>query len=148
MKKFIIILLLPVIIFNGCTTGKKNSSTTTILNAWYEKNYIYADGSANRYVFNKNSFEYIPVKPEESSTGTYDGGEYIKKQPDLNSFEKLVDLIQSAYGATADHIVNREKGSGRVEFYEGNTSTVFILQMNSPWRQQIESVLTEIKKKK
>jgi hypothetical protein len=37
--------------------------------------YQYADGSANVYRIKPDSLEYIPVKPEESSTGMYSGGE-------------------------------------------------------------------------
>ena len=36
--------------------------------------YEYADGSANLYSLNGNTLSYDPVRPEESSTGTYSGG--------------------------------------------------------------------------
>ncbi|MFW9877172.1 MAG: hypothetical protein ACFFG0_29125 [Candidatus Thorarchaeota archaeon] len=43
----------------------------------------YLDGNGNEYIINEKSkiiIEYIPVKPIFSSSGLYNGGDYVKKE--------------------------------------------------------------------
>lgn len=146
MKKLIFGFLLLIIVLTGCIGGKKNTvGGTKSENSWYVKNYTYADGNGNRYVFNKNSFEYVPVRASESSSGSYDGGIYIKKQPEPEKFYKIVDLIQSAYEAKADHTPNREKGTGSIKIQDKNTLLAFIIKYRSKWQTIIEAALADLK---
>ena len=40
----------------------------------------YGDGNGNQYFIEQESIEYKPVKPKFSSSGIYDGGDYLKKK--------------------------------------------------------------------
>ncbi len=141
--------LLSIILLTSCdVTKKRNKQVATTGNNWYQKDYVYSDGSANRYVFNKNGFEYFPVSPAESSSGTYSGGTYIKKLPELSLFYALADNIKMAYETKADHIDMRQKGSGLIEISEAGNQTKFMIKMGSTSQLQIEKILKEIKELK
>lgn len=145
--KVIIGSLILILAFTSCdVTKKRDRAVAEKNNSWYLKNYTYADGNGNRYEFNKNSFEYFPVSASESSSGNYDGGQYIKKQPQLEKFYKIVDLIQSAYEAKADHIQNREMGTGSIKIHDGKILLAFIIKYRSEWQQMIEAALADLKR--
>ena len=145
--KALISNLLLILAFTSCdVTKKRDRDVAEKNNSWYFKNYTYADGNGNRYVFNKNSFEYFPVRASESSSGNYDGGQYIKKQPQLKKFYKIVDLIQSAYEAKAEHTQNREKGTGSIKIQDGKILLAFIIKYRSDWQQMIEAALADLKR--
>ena len=146
MKRVILFLLISGVFFSGCdVTKKRNKEVAATGNTWYLKNYSYSDGSANRYVFSKDGFEYFPVSPAQSSTGTYSGGTYIKKLPELPLFYRLVDNIKIAFETKADHTDTRQKGSSLIEFTENGKQVKFMLKMGSGSQQMIEKVLKEIK---
>ena len=90
---------------------------------------MYSDGSANRYVFSKNGFEYFPVSPAESSSGIYSGGSYIKKLPELSLFYAVVDNIKMAFETKEDHTDVRQKGSGLIEIWEKESQSKFMIKM-------------------
>ena len=50
----------------------------------------FGDGNGNQYIIERDSIEYIPIKPEYSSSGVYNGGEHAKKTINQNHFEKLL----------------------------------------------------------
>jgi hypothetical protein len=145
MNKWTFFMLL-VLFTSGCRAGKNaRSGNSDPGKMAAEKIYSYSDGSGNRYLFSKNSFEYFPVKPAESSTGHYDGGDPVKNQPDPGLFAKVTGLIHAAAEAKTDHTPDRAKGTAKIEITEGVVSTMFILKMNSTWRSDIEAVLTKMK---
>jgi hypothetical protein len=110
------LLVLSTILITSCdVTKKRNKQLAATGNPWYQKNYVYSDGSSNRYVFSKNGFEYFPISPAESSSGSYDGGRYIKRLPALNQFYELVDIIKASCEASAYHSQKREMGTGLIE---------------------------------
>lgn len=80
----------------------------------------YADGAANVYRFAQDqagaevSFEYVPVTPEQSSTGTYSGGEPRKAalaagDPRVAELWRRVEALEAD---TASHGPDRNKGTG------------------------------------
>ncbi len=79
---------------------------------------IYHDGSANGFRFWKDSsaesarFEYSPVKPEESSTGRYSGGEERKGKMKDGSALQLWRWIRRLESDTSLHTKARNKGTG------------------------------------
>ncbi len=138
--------LLSIILIAGCdVTKKRNKEVAATGNTWYQKDYVYSDGSANRYVFSKNGFEYFPVSPAESSSGTYSGGTYIKKIPELSLFYAVVDNIKMAYDIKADHTDTRQMGSGLIEIRENGSQTKFMIKMGFKSQQTIEKVLKQIR---
>lgn len=106
--------------------------------------YIYADDSANRYVITPNQIEYIPVKPEESSTGMYSGGEPKKVSITKEQFEEISIVFERAFQTTTSHIENRMKSSGLVEKNVGNDRTSCILRPKSESLIEIETALKEL----
>jgi hypothetical protein len=80
----------------------------------------YDDGSANRYTFSQRSaeggveFEYVPVRPEESSTGTYSGGEPASARlaaadPTVDELWRRIEALAADPELRAE---DRAKGTG------------------------------------
>lgn len=137
---------LSMILIISCTvTKKRNKQVAATGNTWYQKEYVYSDGSANRYVFSKNRFEYFPVSPAKSSSGNYSGGTNIKKLPELSLFYAVADKIKMAYETKADHTDSRGKGTGMIEIREEGNQSKFMIKMGSPSQQEIEKILKQIK---
>jgi len=76
--------------------------------------YEYADGSANRYLLTEKELQYLPVKPEESSTGFYSGGEPKTVTVTALQYNELRNLFEQALTNTSIHIPDRIKTSGMV----------------------------------
>jgi hypothetical protein len=145
MTKYIFSIL---IIITSCNSMHKSKiDKTGDADSWYKNNYSYADGSGNVYVFNTDSYEYFPVKPEQSSTGRYDGGEAVKIKPAAADIEKVIDLIHKAKADTADHVQSRDKGTGQITITNKKDEQSFILYMQSPHKKLIEEALSKIKNK-
>lgn len=106
--------------------------------------YGYADGSANRYIITPDQLEYIPVRPEESSTGMYSGGEPKKVSLTKDQFEKISSLLERALQTTEAHMEDRMKTSGLVEKIVGNERKSCILKPKSEPLVEIEKALKEL----
>lgn len=105
--------------------------------------YQYADGSANVYRITSDSLEYVPVKPEESSTGMYSGGEPKKVALTPEEFRTIRYLLEVAKDKHEIHITDRIKTSGMITTYSGNKRTNFILR---PGCDEINVIEHELKK--
>jgi hypothetical protein len=126
--RIILILLLLNLLIN-CKTMK-----TTSLE--------YADGSGNIYKLNKNSIEYIPVKPENSSSGFYSGGVAAKKEISEQQFLEIEKLFIEIFDKKEIQIENRIKTSGVLTIVRNKKNHTIIIS-KSPKQTQIE---TELKK--
>ncbi|GAG85526.1 unnamed protein product [marine sediment metagenome] len=60
------------------------------------KIYNYLDGNGNKYIISNELIEYIPVKPFFSSSGVYNGGDYIKKEISEIQYNKLTISLNIA----------------------------------------------------
>lgn len=109
-----------------------------------QPNFIYADGSANRYEISSTELKYIPVRPEESSTGMYSGGEPAQVSLTLQQYNQLKDLFESSVAQTDQHIQERIKTSGLVVVVNGNDRKEIILKPNAPIKVSIEAELKRI----
>lgn len=74
--------------------------------------FEYADGNANRYILTNNALEYIPVKPEDSSSGVYSGGTPILIKITPEQHQQIHATILLLIGNTQLHLPNRLKMSG------------------------------------
>ncbi|MCE7863875.1 MAG: hypothetical protein DYG99_10070 [Bacteroidetes bacterium CHB5] len=101
---------------------------------------IYADGSANRYEISTHELKYIPVKPEESSTGMYSGGEPAQVTLSKEQYNHLKNLFETALTQTDQQIPDRIKTSGQVVVGEKKV----ILKPNAPAKLAIESELKKM----
>lgn len=110
-------------------------------------NYVYADGSNNHYeiTWNPCHIKYRPVKPEESSTGIYDGGTPFGIVISEKESAQLIDLLDKAFGDPSIHDPEgRKKGAGWVN----NTSIrqAYSLVPGAPVQKEIEAILFAFRK--
>ncbi len=127
---FIIVLLLQA----GCANMKSIK-------------YLYSDGNGNTYKIGHldgRSLEYIPVRPEMSSSGEYDGGEPVRKSLTEKNMEQIADLLNRAISHSAVHIQNRVKGSGLIVKSEGGAETAIIISGDSDEKRKIEILLKQL----
>lgn len=92
---------------------------------------VVADGSANVYrcehqVGAEPRFEYRPVTPKESSTGTYSGGPPRTGPMTAAQVEALWREIDAAVTNMAEHVENRGKGTVAIEA-EGHTKAHLVV---------------------
>jgi len=109
--------------------------------------YKYHDGSGNTYIIKsevKKIIEYIPIKPSLSSSGFYDGGNYIKKEISKLQYNKIASILNEAIKNKENHIENRVKTSGMITIQEINDNKIYILAPNSKELYKIEKTLQEI----
>ena len=105
--------------------------------------YEYADGNGNLYVITKRNLNYVPVKPEESSTGTYSGGQPKTMSLTTEQFESIREALEA--GIKSDnHIQDRVKMSGVISVIGEKDKTQYILTPGSPEIKTIETLLKEI----
>jgi hypothetical protein len=104
--------------------------------------YSYLDGSGNKYNIIKNEIEYIPVKPGLSSSGTYDGGEYLKFEITEDDYEKVIAVLNNAINNKGIHIENRVMMSGMIIVKESNdVKSKIIIAPKSDIKAEIENLL-------
>ena len=103
--------------------------------------YEYQDGNGNRYIIKSELMEYIPVKPSQSSTGFYDGGEYFKTEISKLQYEEIISVFSEAIQNKSCHIKNRVKGSGRIIVNERKGIKIYIISPNSEELDKIEKTL-------
>jgi len=106
--------------------------------------YKYIDGNGNKYILhnepNKN-IEYIPMKPHLSSSGIYDGGDYLKIEINSQEWEKLISILNDAIRKKEIHIKKRIKQSGQIIILDKNKIKTFIIKPNSKELLEIENFL-------
>ena len=109
--------------------------------------YKYNDGSGNTYIIKsdgKRIIEFIPIKPSFSSSGFYDGGNYIKKEISKLQYNKITLILEEAIRNKKNHIENRLKTSGMITIQEINKKKIYILDPNSKELHKIEKTMQEI----
>jgi hypothetical protein len=129
MKKLIFILItLPFLV--QCKTQQKN----TVMSS-----YEYVDGNGNLYAISTTSIVYDPVTPEESSTGTYSGGEPYIASLEQKQFDQIEAVFKKVISQTSDQTSNRSMGSGTLVLLPAKTTYIF--SMNSASKKEIEEVI-------
>lgn len=94
---------------------------------------VYADGSANVFRFQADRvgvrFTYEPIRPEQSSTGTYSGGAPIE-QLLAGDDPRLAAVWEQALALEADtehHADERNKGDGAFTLTTGEQRRRFLV---------------------
>jgi hypothetical protein len=105
--------------------------------------YMYSDGSSNNYNITYNKLEYIPVKKENSSSGTYSGGKARIIKLKLADFEILKGFFEEAIKSSDLQNTNREMGTGLV-YKADKAGTKVILKPDSRIKENIEKKLKDI----
>ncbi len=104
--------------------------------------FKYLDGNGNTYIIKnegKKIIEYVPLKPALSSSGYYDGGDYIKTEISELQYNKILSIINEAIRNKESHIKNRVKMSGMIK----KEKKTYILRPNSKELNKIEKTLKE-----
>ncbi len=84
----------------------------------------YSDPSGNRYRFWKDGegarFAYDPVTPEQSSSGTYSGGQKKQGALAVAEVDALFHWLRDFEADTAGYASSRMKGTGAFRIREGD----------------------------
>ena len=102
-------------------------------------NYEYIDGNGNLYVISSTTIVYDPITPEESSTGTYSGGEPYNITIDLKQFNNLENKFKKVMTNTDGQTKARNKGTGTLIILPKRTTYIF--EMNSTQKKEIEDAI-------
>ena len=78
------------------------------------KSYTYIDGNNNVYTIRQDSIFYTPIKPQESSSGIYNGGEPAKIKITAEQFAKIEAIIKAIQKDKKNWCDKREMGYGTV----------------------------------
>ena len=91
--------------------------------------YNYLDGAGNRYSISANQIKYDPVKPEFSSSGTYDGGNPYTININAAVFSEIKTLCEKLISNDALHLSKREMGTGKIikRNHKDQTSASYII---------------------
>jgi len=106
--------------------------------------YNYLDRNGNKYTISKKSIEYMPIKPSFSSSGVYDGGDYIKKDISEIQYNNLTYILNAAVKNKKIHIKNRVKMSSLIVFQKKNKEKAYILSPDSEQISKIENLLKKL----
>lgn len=106
--------------------------------------YSYSDGNGNTYVIRSKTtktIEYIPIKPQLSSSGLYNGGDHVVKMLNDIQYEQIISALNEAISDKECHIENRVKTSGMITKVENKAQEVVIIEPNSQHLSKIELIL-------
>lgn len=93
--------------------------------------YTYVDGSGNSYQIKDNHLKYSPMTADQSSSGTYDGGDPWSRELSKIDLMRIVDVVERAIWSSADQIDHRSMGSGTIIKVLGDQRTTVYLKMGS-----------------
>ena len=94
----------------------------------------YYDGCGNGYKIRNNELKYEPMTPEQSSSGTYSGGDPKLIKLDKDQSSQLKTLFETAFENCSTN-KNRMMGTGRL-FMDGKVCN---LAMRNKAKIEIES---------
>ncbi len=106
--------------------------------------YKIADGSGNQYFITTKEIEYIPVKPENSSTGMYSGGEYVKKTITPEQYSELVKKVEAVEENKQLRIKDRIKGSFAISIVHGAKEKSFLVNRGGTEISALEQYLKQL----
>lgn len=133
----IVLMAFIILTIAGCKDVKEDEMKSSAV-------YSYADGSGNLYVVEGGescTLEYDPVKPAESSSGYYDGGDYVKKEISRAEYERVAAIFRRAFAEKESHIENRVMLSGLFIIKEASEERRCILAPGSELKDELEELL-------
>ncbi|MGC4121665.1 MAG: hypothetical protein QM765_45215 [Myxococcales bacterium] len=108
----------------------------------------YADGSGNAWLLDGARLRYVPVRPEESSSGTYSGGEPFERSLTAEERAELTSALDAAWaavGAQVPDVPDRGMGSGLVSRERAGGRESVVLAPGCREQRVIESVLASMR---
>jgi hypothetical protein len=107
--------------------------------AMKKKSYTYIDGNNNTYTITQLHVDYKPVSKENSSSGTYSGGDPKKIGISKEQFEKLLSLMNGVKSDKPNQLPQRNMGCGTL-YMKGEGKPVYI-GMNAKSKADLEGEL-------
>ncbi len=126
---------------NGITDIDYKQSFSGVEVSMNETDYIFFDGSSNKYIVTEDSLEYIPTTPAQSSSLSYSGGEYVKRDLKADEYNSIVDLAARAIKNKEVQTEEKAKGNPAIVFQQ----KTYILKMNTELAKQLIDLLNTIK---
>ena len=106
--------------------------------------YTFIDGSGNKYTLYNQILSYSPIKPRQSSSGIYDGGDPFERTLSKMDVLKLIDVFERSIWSDQDHSATRLMGCGTLLKELGGQSSSIYIKMNSNSLKEIEEKLASI----
>ena len=113
----------------------------------FSQDYSYSDGSANTYKVAPGKLEYIPVKKENSSSGTYSGGTAKTVKLSDADYRSICALFEEGIAGKAQQTDRRVMMSGVINRNFKNDKAKVILKPGARVKDQIETKLLELIKR-
>ncbi len=132
MKTLLVFLLIFVSYFNAMAQKK-----TTI-------SYKYIDGSNNTYIINSKNVEYVPITPENSSSGMYSGGKPFNVTISTEQATEITNLFANAIKNKEIQLEIRPKGAGTIIKIGLELVQITIIKMNATEKLAIEKWLKSL----
>jgi hypothetical protein len=122
-------LAFPEALYKGRKKRKEN-----------KKMLHYADGCNNRYKISSECITYDPVRPEESSSGEYSGGQPYSKKIDPEQYIAIKKVFLEAFEDHSSQTDKRMMMTGQISM-EGKNRV--ILKNKSNAQKKIEAILKQ-----
>lgn len=101
--------------------------------------YEYIDGNGNLYAISATSIVYDPITPEESSSGTYSGGEPYTAFIEEKQFNDLDETVKKCIGDQNGQTDTKKMGTGTLIMLPSKKTYHF--EMNSWQKKSIEDAI-------
>ena len=108
--------------------------------------FVYHDGNGNKYTLLRNILEYTPIKPAESSSGIYDGGNAFKKTLNAAQHQKLFNLFYKLVTDKTSHTNQNIKPNCSIILLEEEGNEEFIIKANNKTNKLVLIFLTQLNK--
>lgn len=147
MKKYLGIILLLV----SCMSTKVVDEDVSINRIKQKSNITvakyhvdYWDKANNLYSIRNDSLYFIPVTVENSSSGSYSGGEPFEKSIGIKQKDIIISLLKTACTSEKCLDDKRKKGTSTVKLNINEVATECWLKYDSSCQREIERYLKTI----
>lgn len=135
-------IILP---FSNCAGGVRPADSTRSPRSGYDAQdtvygpskkkerpmYTMVDGSGNVYHFEGEMLVYNPVKPAESSSGVYDGGEAFTRELSSDEAAALTSLLEKCLTEAPSTSGARPMGSWLVKREDGTGTSLAVIDSST-----------------
>lgn len=108
--------------------------------------YFYSDGNSNQYILRGSTLSFNPVRPKESSSGTYSGGQPKTVTISSKQASDLKSLLEQAISNVEAHQPNRVKGTAAIIITRGGEERRCVLKRDSREIALVDAMIAECMK--
>ena len=110
----------------------------------FKGSFVYFDGNGNKYYLKQNVLKYFPVKPSESSSGDYDGGEEFTKYLNAAQHQKLSSLFFKLIILKTCHTTQNIKPNCTIKLLQRQGNKEFIIKATCKENMEVLTFLKNI----